>query len=275
MSIYYNVTGSGPALILCDGIGCDQYAWKYLVPYFQERHTIVRWNYRGHGKSATPADHSRLRMSDVRHDLHGLIRHLGLKDATLIGHSMGVQVVLDYYVHHKEQVKGLVTVCGSYGTPLKTFHDASVADKVFPYLLGAMKKFPRGARALWKTILKGSLAYEIAIRTEVNGAFLLREDFMPYFEHLRAIDPLVFFGMLGELNSHDVYEHLQEIDVPTLIVAGEKDTFTPSWLSQKMHERIPGSDFLFISGGSHTAPIEFPELLNLRIEKFLRERLGL
>ncbi len=238
----------------------------------QENYTLIRWNYRGHGKSSTPSDLRALRMSDVRNDLHALVGHLNIEQATFIGHSMGVQVVLDYYVHHREKVAGLVTVCGSYGTPLKTFHDASVADKIFPYLLGAAKAFPKGLQTVWGLALKGSLAYEIAVRTEVNGDFLLKEDFMPYFEHLRVMDPMVFFTMLNELNSHDVYEHLHEIEVPTLVVAAERDTFTPAWLSKKMCERIPKAELLFITGGSHSAPIEFPELLNLRIEKFLRER---
>ncbi|MCC6810027.1 MAG: alpha/beta hydrolase [Deltaproteobacteria bacterium] len=260
-------------MVLCPGIGCDQYAWKYLLPYFQDQYTIVRWNYRGHGKSATPADPARLSMNDVRRDLDALVAHLGIDKAMLVGHSMGVQVVLDYFVHHKDKVAGLVAICGSYGTPMKTFHDSNVGDRVLPYLNAALARFPRGARALWKTILKGSLAFEIAARTEVNGDFVLKEDFLPYFEHLRSMDPLIFFRMLAELNRHDVYEHLQDIDTPTLIVAGERDTFTPAHLSKTMHERIPGSELLFIPGGSHTAPIEFPELLNLRIEKFLRERL--
>ncbi len=271
--IAWNAVGTGPALILCDGIGCDQYAWKYLVPYFQDRHTVVRWNYRGHGRSGTPRDLSRLRMEDVRLDLHHLIDHLALDNVRLIGHSMGVQVVLDYYLHYLERVSGLVLMCGSPGRPLTTFHDTDHGDKIFPYLLRLVRRYPNLSRSVWRLMLRGSLAYEIAVRGEVNGDFLLREDFMPYFEHLRErIDPLVFLTMLGGVNRHDVTPRLPDVSVPTLIVAGERDTFTPAWLSERMHAQIPGSELLFLPGGSHTAPIEFPELVNLRLEKFFRDR---
>lgn len=273
VEIYFNVIGSGPPVFLCDGIGCDQYAWKYLVPYFQKTHTLVRWNYRGHGKSGTPNDFSKLGMEHVRSDLANLVDHLGVEQAMFVGHSMGVQVVLDFAVHHPEKVKGLSLVCGSFGRPLKTFHDNDVADKVFPTLYNFVTKYPNAVRKFWRALLKTRLPFEIAVRTEVNGDFVLREDFMPYFEHLSGVDPVVFFTMLRSLNAHDLSAELASIDLPVLVVAGEKDTFTPAWLSREMNARIKGSELLFMPGGSHTAPIEFPELLNLRLEKFMRERI--
>jgi len=271
--IYWNAVGEGEPLILCDGIGCDQYAWKYVVPYFEREHTLIRWNYRGHGKSSTPTDMNRLRMEDVRTDLHQLIDASGVSKPILMGHSMGVQVVLDYAAHHVNAARGLVLMCGAPGRPLATFHDSDRGDKMFPYLLRLVQRYPQQVRKLWRFMLQGNLPYEVAIRGEVNGDFLLRGDFMPYFQHLRErMDPLVLFTMLGSLNSHDVSDFLPHVDVPTLIVAGERDTFTPAWLSERMHAQIPASELLFLPGGSHTAPIEFPEIVNFRVEKFFRER---
>jgi pimeloyl-ACP methyl ester carboxylesterase len=60
--------------------------------------------------------------------------------------------------------------------------------------------------------------------------------------------------------------------VPTLVVAGERDLFTPRHLSLEMAQRIRGAELLEIPRGSHAALIEQPELVNLRLEKFLRER---
>lgn len=273
--IAYNVTGRGRAMVLCDGIGCDQYAWKYFAPYFSDRFRIIRWNYRGHGRSGTPRDASQLTMENIRRDLARMLDHEDIKDVVLVGHSMGVQVVLDYALHHPEQVRALVPICGSYGRPLTTFHDSALGDKIFPYLNAAVQRFPKAATAIWKFMAGSPLAFPIAATFEVNGDFLAREDFQPYFDHLVSMDPTVFFRMLGDLNSHDLVDKISAITQPTLIVAGEKDTFTPAWLSLKMQQKIAGSELLFIPGGSHTAPIEFPELLNLRVEKFFRERLSL
>jgi len=54
-----------------------------------------------------------------------------------------------------------------------------------------------------------------------------------------------------------------------LVVAGTHDTFTPYWLSEEMHDRIPGAEMLTVPGGTHVSPIEQPELLTLRLEKWL------
>jgi pimeloyl-ACP methyl ester carboxylesterase len=273
VEIAWSRTGSGPPMVLCNGIGCDAYAWKYVVARFAHERTIIRWHYRGHGKSGTPKNAAHMTMEHVRNDLAELFTHLALEDVMLAGHSMGVQVALDFFMHHGARVHGMILLCGAPGRPLTTLHNTDLGHKVLPYILGLTQRFPRAARWLWRAMLSGSLPYEITVRTEVNGDFILRDDFMPYFTHLRErMDPLMFFSMLASLDAHDVSDRLIDVDVPTLIVAGERDTFTPAWLSERMHAQIPSSELLYLPGGSHTAPIEFPEIVGARLSRFLRER---
>jgi pimeloyl-ACP methyl ester carboxylesterase len=104
---------------------------------------------------------------------------------------------------------------------------------------------------------------------EVNAKMVKRDDFSPYFAHLSGMDPQLFLGMLRHASEHTAWDHLPQVDVPTLIVAGTDDTFTPYWLSEEMHDRIRGSELLTVPGGTHVAPIEQPELIALRLEKFL------
>jgi pimeloyl-ACP methyl ester carboxylesterase len=83
------------------------------------------------------------------------------------------------------------------------------------------------------------------------------------------MDLALFARLLLDADSHSAEQVLATIDVPSLIFAGDRDRFTPSWLSEAMHRKIPSSELCVIPGGSHTAPIELPDLLNLRLEKFL------
>ena len=160
-------------------------------------------------------------------------------------------------------------MCGSYGHPLDTFHNTDIAGKVLPYLKRAVSLSPRVAQELWSRILTTELAYQIAVNTEVNGKILRREEFGPYFDRLSAMDVEVFLGAVTGLGSHSVEMFLPDLKVPTLVVAGQHDTFTPAWLSERMHELLPNSELLMIPGGSHVAPIEQPELLHLRFRDFL------
>jgi pimeloyl-ACP methyl ester carboxylesterase len=268
--IHWSVVGEGaPALVCCDGIGCDGFAWKYLVRDFAPRHRIVRWHYRGHGRSAIPQDRSHVGFDDICADLSAVLKATGTPQAVFFGHSMGVQVALEYHRRHPEHVQGLALICGSHGLPLDTFHDSKALKIILPSMIAAAGRWPDATNLIWKFAAGGELAYQIATHLEVNGKLVHREDFTPYFRHLSSMDPRLFLGMLKHASEHTAFDHLPSVKVPTLIVAGTADTFTPYWLSEEMHDRIPGAEMLTVPGGTHVAPIEHPELVTLRLEKFL------
>jgi pimeloyl-ACP methyl ester carboxylesterase len=93
---------------------------------------------------------------------------------------------------------------------------------------------------------------------------------MPYLEHIARVDLPLFVEMLAHAGRHSAREILPTIDVPTLVVAGERDNMTPRILSEEMHKSIPGSSLLVVEGGSHTAPIERPHFVNDAVARFLR-----
>jgi pimeloyl-ACP methyl ester carboxylesterase len=78
--------------------------------------------------------------------------------------------------------------------------------------------------------------------------------------------------MLAAAGRHSAYEILPVIDLPTLIVAGTRDGFTPLGLSEEMSRLIPGSELHVVQDGSHTAPIEKPQEVTDRIVRFFHER---
>lgn len=269
---YYPVGEGEPVLVCCDGIGCDGYIWKYVVRDLAPEMEVVRWHYRAHGSSEVPQDPSRIRIDDLCDDLLAVIDALGQRKVVLLGHSMGVQVILEFHRRYPDRVHALVPICGSYGRPLDTFHDNPLLKFAFPYLHRAVKRLGDVAQTVWNTVVDTELAYQVATHTEVNGDLIRREDFRAYFNHLASMDIRHFLGLLEDASRHDTLDHLGDIEVPTLIIAGEKDTFTPPWLSSVMHARIPESELCFVPGGTHAAPIEVPELVTLRLRRFLEQR---
>jgi pimeloyl-ACP methyl ester carboxylesterase len=274
--IYYRVTGraSGSAVVFCDGIGCDGYVWKYLEQELAAEHRLVRWHYRGHGRTPPPRDPRRLDIEDLADDLAGVLDAAVGEGATatLAGHSMGVQVCLEAYRRHPARVHGLVFLCGSYGTPLRTFKGKRTLEQVLPYVKFAVNRIPGVFANLWRSLMPTELAYQIATRFELNGELIRREDFFPYLEHMARIDVRLFLEMLAAAGRHSARELLEQIDVPTLIVSGERDGFTPAALSEEMHRRIRDSELFVVEGGSHTAPIERPAEVTERIASFLRKK---
>lgn len=271
--LYVRVAGEGPAMVLCDGLGCDGFIWRHIRPKLEERFTVVRWHYRGHGRSKPPENMSALAVSDLRRDLLAVLDALDIGKATLFGHSMGVQVILDFAVEHPNRLAALVPMCGSFGRPLDTFHDNGLLSTIFPRLKNAVARWPDRAQWIWTNLLASEVAYQFTMHTEVEGSLLSRAAFKPYFDHMGSMDVKVFVRMLDLVRTHTVEDRLREISAPTLVIAGKRDTFTPVWLSRRMSRLIPNAELLIVPNGTHVAPLEQPELVELRLERFLSERL--
>jgi pimeloyl-ACP methyl ester carboxylesterase len=102
----------------------------------------------------------------------------------------------------------------------------------------------------------------------VNGRLLRQGDFVPYLEHVAEMDLTFFLRLLSDLSQHDMQHILPRIDVPTLIIAGEKDTFTPLFRSVEMAEMVSHSELIIVPGGTHVAPLELPDLVTAAFDRF-------
>ena len=273
--IWWRGSGAGrPAVVLTDGIACAGFIWKYLEKALARRRRVLRWNYRGHGRSEAPRDPARVTVLDCVDDLLAVLDAAGERRAVLAGHSMGVQVVLEAHRRAPDRVAGLLLLCGGPGRLLDSFHDSPLLGRVFPYAREAVEAFPGLAKALFRKLVPTELAYQLGSTLETNRRLVRREDLWPYLEDVAEMDPGLFVRMLASASAHDASDHLAKVDVPTLIVAGEDDTWTPMWLSVRMHALVPGSEMVVLPGGTHVGPIEHPALVGRSVLEFLDRRLG-
>lgn len=274
--LFYELMGAGdPPVILTDGIGCDGFAWRYLGPGLAQHHRVIHWHFRGHGRSGPPRDPARVSIEDLAEDLKRICDRLEVERPVIIAHSMGVQVALEYYRQNPDGVAALVLMCGTFGRITTTFHGTDLLDQLLPGLVRGMRMFPGMARAVWGRV-PAAMAFRLACAgRELDGERIQEEDFQRYWEHASLMNPEVFLPMLQHAGRHDARGFLADVDVPTLVVAAEHDTFTPMSLAEEMAGAIPNAVLEVIEGASHAAPVEQPELLAEHIEDFLCLRLGL
>jgi pimeloyl-ACP methyl ester carboxylesterase len=270
-AIWYGTIGKGPWMILCDGFACDGFIWAYVIDHFCDQFSILRWHYRGHGRSATPEDLNTLSLERLCADLRGVMDAVGIEEAILVGHSMGAQVLFQFYAEAPERVRALIPICGTYKHPLDTFKDTDLLAKALPYVDIAIQLAPEAAQAMWSGILSSKITYIVSQLVELNPLLVRGEDFKPYLEHAGQMDVRVYLTMLHHLGAHSAEDILPTITVPTLILAAEHDTFTPLWRSDEMHDLIPDSDYLILPGATHVGPIELPDTVIGAIEKFVRK----
>lgn len=274
--IFYEVSGRHrPALtlVLCDGIGCDGYVWKYLERVLGDDHRIIHLQYRGHGQTPAPYNPARVTIPDLADDVAAVLDATETEQAVVCGHSMGVQVALETFRRHRDRVAGLVLICGSYGNPLRTFKGKSTLEELLPLVRFSVSKMPRLVTAFWTHLIPTEMAYQIATKVEINGPLIRREDFVPYLEGISRIDVRLFLNMLAAAGRHSARDLLKDVDVPTLVIAGKLDSFTPMSLSEEMHQHIPAAELHVVEDGSHTAPIERPAEVTGKISEFLSRRL--
>ncbi len=269
-SLYYTVEGEGPVdFALADGIGCDGFIWRYLEPMLLERGRVLHLHMRGHGRSALPAEPARISIPDLADDWGAVFAACGTRRAIVLGHSMGVQVSLETWHRQRAYVAGLALLCGSFENPVGTFHDGPMLRRALPVLQGAARLGGRALERAWNRLVRLPMAFHVARITEIHPDLTRRRDFEPYLDHLSAMNPALFFQMLGEAGSHSARPYLQDIDVPTLVVAGADDRFTPARLSDEMAERIGLAELLTCPEGTHTAPLEHPTLINLHVGRLI------
>lgn len=272
--------GEGTPLILCDGLGCDGYIWKYVERRFAGERPLLHVQYRGHGRSDVPRDLDSIRVEVIVDDLAQALDEAGLARGVWLGHSMGVQVALEAYRRLPERIVGLALLCGACERPIDTWHHAAFPDDDAPFGNRVMQRIfdglSRGVidhwrfmRPVWQRLLRTNTAYRIAVTGELNPDLVRAEDFRPYLHHLAEMDMRVFARLARDLAEHSARDVLPEIDVPTLVVGGGRDRFAPLWVIEEVAALIPDAELLPLVLGSHAAPIEEPRLIERALERLL------
>ena len=251
--VAYDVTGSGPAVLLLHaGLG-DRTMWDAQVPALADAFTVIRMDARGFGETRKPP----VRYSPVA-DVLAVLDHLGVEQAHVIGVSMGSQTAIDLAVAARERVASLVAAGARTGVP------------VSPEL-----------RAGWDHVnelyeagdIAGANEYEL--RMWVDGPGRTPEMIDPVFrDRVR--------GMNGALLDRDDYEgdeieldppaaeRLGEITAPTLIVYGDQDIADVQRAGPPLAQAIPGARLVVMPNASHLPQMEQPEAFNELVLEFLR-----
>ena len=260
---------SGLTALLCDGLACDGFIWKYLWDELAEQLTVAHSHYRGHGRSGLPVDTEQIGVKALADDVDAVRRELGDPPIVLIGHSLGTQVALEAYRRRPEGVAALVLLCGSFGRVTYTFKGSEMLASVLPNLIEFATKHPTVARAIWSSVPPRVAIAVARLTGDINLGAVRLEDVEPYFQHVSIVDFELFLRMLRAAGEHSAEDMLSQVRVPVLVIAGAKDSFTPAAVSEAMAEAIPGAELELMPSGTHLAPLEHHAEIAARIGAFL------
>lgn len=259
----YRMAGRGPALLFLHGIGDDSATWLELLASLSADHTVIAPDLLGHGASAKPrADYS---VAAYACGMRDLLTTLDVDRVTVVGHSLGGGVAMQFAYQFPERCERLVLV-GSGGVgvsvhPLLRLAAAPGAGLVLP-LLGSRPALTalRGFAELLRVFESADLDYVLTryvrlLEPSTRSAFL---------RTLRSV-----VDWRGQVVNMLDRCYLTE-GIPTLLVWGTDDRVVPSGHALRAHRVMPGSRRVLFEGAGHFPHRSDPE----RFLEILREFLA-
>jgi len=231
------------SLFFIHGSGSDHSAWSHQYGRLHKKYNIVAVNLPGHGHSGGDGE------SDVaRYCLwvKKILDIINLKDAVIVGHSLGAAIALRFAINYPQEIAGIVLVGGGMKMPVNSFFldflktnppvvPAEVIDLICKYSLA------KGNRSKFSAPLQKSIS-----RAKVD----------------------VLYGDLSACNNLDLTQELVKLNVPSLVICGAEDKMTPLDFSRQLAAGISGATLEIVEGAGHMVMLERPAEFNMILTKF-------
>ena len=270
--IYFEVRGEGDPLVLVYGIGCVMNHWVHQTKFFSKTHQVILFDYRAHHHSQVPANPDALTLDDLAKDLLFLLDHLEIPKAHFAGHSFGVQTLVRLYGMAPDRFSSLTFINGFVRNPLAGMFGSDLASRFFEYFRSGYELMPETLTALWKMAVQNPLSVQLsALAGGFNLSLTALKDIQIYARGVATLDLSSFIKMFENMMHYDGTDVLGQIQIPTLVISGNRDSVTPVAIQEEIHRKIEKSQFLVVPYGSHCTQLDMPDLVNLRMNQFFEE----
>jgi len=255
------------AVLLLHGGGMDSAAlsWELLIPELSSRFRVLAPDWPGFGQSSMPDQPYQL--ADCTQLLKRLVDTWGIKRAAVVGISLGGGIAIDFALTFPQHIERLVLV-DSYGLQRK------VPWQKLSYLY---VKTPYALELTWASMKNRPMVRWALKALFANKARVTPEIVEQVYAEIRKPGVGQAFAAIQR---HDVtwsgvrtcfMDRLDEIQAPTLIVHGDKDTLVPLECARQAHEKVKGSRLVILKHCGHWPQRDCPEEFNRAVKDFLEE----
>jgi pimeloyl-ACP methyl ester carboxylesterase len=250
--LYYERAGEGFPVVLVHGALWDRRIWEPQLEAFAAGHDVIRYDQRGHGRSAPPT----ARYSEVG-DLRALIDGLGIGRCAVVGCSTGAQVAIDFAIEHPDVADAIVPVA-----PLVSGH--AWADRGIEVLASEIRAAVDQGDS--RQAMEMELAVWAPLATDPEADALIRDV---------ALDNVGVYALDATLAEPPppAADRLADIQAATLVIVGDHDVEEVHRMSDLLAERIPGAQKRVIAGADQPVNVRRPEKFNKLVLDFLSFRM--
>ena len=244
-TLYYQVHGEGPPLVLAHGFGGNTLTWYQQVPHFAQRNRVINFDHRHWGRSE--CDREDLDLKHFARDLLALLDAEKVERTAIVAHDMGGLSGLRLALEHPERVSCLV---------LSNTTGGVMTDKIRQALNRVSVDYSRhGATP------EQALPAEFIERNPAKAFLLLQ-----IFGLNPPVDPL----LVGDAVEARVWrEELTGYSTPTLVIGGARDWISPSAALCEAAALIPGAEMVDFPEAGHSPHFEIPDEFNRVVGEFL------
>ncbi|MCB0869833.1 MAG: alpha/beta fold hydrolase [Solirubrobacterales bacterium] len=265
--VTFHRMGEGPPLLLVHGITSSSRTWKSVMPRLAEKHTVIAPDLLGHGRSAKPSgDYS---LGAYASGIRDLLVTLEVPKATVVGHSLGGGIAMQFCYQFPERVSRLVLVdTGGIGREVSPALRAAAlpgAEYVLPLLFSPtlhdaglkVRNFFAGFGLHGNADVEGvAEGFASLTKADARRAFLdtVRSVIDPTGQRVSAADRLYLTA-----------------EIPSMIVWGDQDRIIPVSHADLAHELMPGSRLEIFPGAGHFPFNDDPDRFVRVLEQFIEE----
>jgi len=252
IEINYQEQGRGIPLIILHGLNSDISGWVFVMPELAKYYRTIAVDVRGHGESGKPDIPYSIRMfSD---DLYNFCQKLQISEAHILGLSMGGAIAQQFALLYKEMIRSLILV--------------STFSYIDDHLKEAFLKLRRsldtgGYPAFFDEVVKLAFTPKY-IRENPESIATLKE------KRIKINSPVAIARATEACLNFNLKDEISRINLPTLILSGREDVFTPLHLAEQIHQSIKGSEWKIIDNVGHNLHIEKPEEMVEAVLEFLK-----
>jgi len=259
-TLAFRMAGQGPALLLIHGIAGTNAVWEEVFPELTTDHTVIAPDLPGHGESgASAGDYSLGAMAATVRDL---LIALGHERATVIGHSLGGGVAMQFSYLFPDYTERLVLISsGGLGRSV----NPALRLAALPGAELVTAQLGRAARLAGR-LLPSAAAPGGRVAAEIGRSVSALADSQTrnaFHATLRAV-----VGPDGQRVFAGDRLYLAEA-MPTLIIWGERDPIIPVGHGRRAHGAMPGSRFVLLEQAGHFPPLEDPRGVIDAVREFI------
>ncbi len=262
--VAYRDTGQGPAVLLIHGIGGSSSTWEALLPHLSARYRVIAPDLLGHGQSDKPRGDYSLGAFAVW--LRDLLDQLGVARVTLVGHSLGGGVAMQFAHQHPDYCERLVLISsGGLGPELGRslrLLSAPGAEFLLP-VIAAPPVVALGERTRSWLAARGLTSPEAG---EAWNAYASLSDPQTRKAFLRTLRSVV--DAQGQAVSALNRLHFT-LGLPTLLIWGDQDRLIPSTHAEAAHAALPGSRLAILPAVGHFPHVEAPLAVADTLDDFI------